>query len=391
MRKTFNKFVPSVLAVGILLASCNKDENFAPEEPSLTGISAKASTKKLPANLGASDRFNLDSSVLMIKDFESKLQLSEAVAPSECEATPFNEVTGHYNDLLVNGFIAAWDRNPDAIGVILEDYFAINRIAATEEDKNTDYFGADGEYTNYVKKRKGSLEKFWDMPNLISVRGQHTETLEDLDFIRSIYENYSFATEEEIDYFLTIAEHFNTVSDQIPENPFFASDGFATFDRKIVIGDGIIAFLEDTGLDPKVVWSSILAHEWGHQIQFLNFGIWEYPIPAFANTAESTRLTELEADFFTGYYLTHKRGATYNWKRVEDFLNGFFNIGDCGFQSPGHHGTPIERLAAARAGNDLANSAQKKGHILSQQAVHDAFLAHLNDILNSPISVSPAR
>ncbi len=391
MRKTFKKLVPSVLAVGILLASCNKDENFAPEDPSITGVSAKASTKKLPASLGSSDRFKLDSSTLKIKDFESKLHLSEAVEPSECGDTPFNEVADFYNDLLTDGFIAVWDGNPDAIGVILEDYFIINQIAAAEEDKNTDYFGPNGEYTNYVKKRTRSLEKFWDMPNMISVRGQHTETLEDLDFIRFIYENYSTATDEEIDYILGIAEYFNTASDQIPENPFFASDGFATFDRKIVIGDGIVTFLEDTGLDPKVVWSSVLAHEWGHQIQFLNFGAWEYPIPAFANTPEATRLTELEADFFTGYYLTHKRGATYNWKRVEDFLTAFFNIGDCSFQSPGHHGTPIERLAAARAGYDLANAAQRKGKILDQQAVHDAFIAQLDEILNSPISVSAAR
>lgn len=391
MKTLSKKLLPLALGLGLVITSCTKDENDVIKEIPVSGVSAKASVKKLPSVLKPSNRFHLSSSGLKVTDFDTKLNLSEAVAPSECSDTPFNEVADFYNDQLIDGFLAAWDGNPDAIEIILGDYFVINQIAATEENKNTDYFGADGEYTNYVKKRVRSLEKFWDMDNLITVNGQHTETLEDLDFIRFVYENYSSATDEEIDYILTIAESFNTASNQIPENPFYASDGFATFDRTIVIGDGIVTLLEDTGLDPKVVWSSILAHEWGHQIQFLNFENWVYPLPAFSNTPESTRMTELEADFITGYYLTHKRGATYNWKRVEDFLTAFFNIGDCGFESPGHHGTPLERLAAAKAGYDLANGAQKKGKILSQQEVHNAFISKLDDILNSPLSIETVK
>lgn len=391
MKKKSNKFSPLVLVAGLLLASCSTEENFETEkEISETPLSVKASAK-LSTKLKPQGMLNFNSRGLKAKDFEPDLRLSDAVAPSECGVTPFDEVANFYNDLLIDGFISAWDGTQLPIDIILGDYFIINQIAAYGEDKNTDYFGANGEYTNYVKNRVRSLEKFWDMPDLVTVNGQHIETLEDLDFIRSVYENYSTATEEEITEILAIAETFNSASDQIPENPFYAADGFATFDRFIIVGDGIVTLLEDTGLDPKVIWSSILAHEWGHQIQFLNFGTWAYPLPAFAGTPESTRMTELEADFITGYYLTHKRGATYNWKRVEDFLTAFFNIGDCGFESPGHHGTPLERLAAARAGYDLANSAKKKGKILSQQAVHDAFLSALGDILNSPLSVEIAR
>lgn len=236
-----------------------------------------------------------------------------------------------------------------------------------------------------MKKSVRSLESFWNMPDLITVNGQHTSTLEDLDFMRYVYENYSSAPPEVIEEILGIASYFNTNSDQIPENPFYAADGFATFDRTIVIGDGIVTLLEDTGIDPKVVWLSILAHEWGHQIQFLNFGDWQYPVPAFIGTPESTRMTELEADFLTGYYLTHKRGATYNWKRVEGFLSAFFNIGDCGFDNDGHHGTPAQRMAAAKAGFNLANKTKKKGQILSQQEVHNDFLAKLDLIIDANI------
>ena len=183
-----------------------------------------------------------------------------------------------------------------------------------------------------------------------------------------------------------IAEQFNTTSDQIPENPFYALDGFATFDGIIVVGDGIVSTLAETGLDPKVVWSGILAHEWGHQLQFQNFGNWAYPIPAFIGTPESTRMTELEADFLTAYYLTHKRGGTYNWKRVEDVLSSFFNIGDCGFESPGHHGTPAQRLEAARQGYLLAANQKKKGQIASAQSVHDAFLSILPSVVGEEVA-----
>ena len=385
MKKNQRKLLSLAVVTGLMLGSCSDDSIQIEETAAPLAVNATASIQT-PTN----GHFNLDFSSA-VREFELDLNLSSAVEPSECEDTPFNEVADYYNNLLIDGFISAWDGNPDAISIILEDYFAINQIAAAYENKNTDYFGADGEYTNYVKQRTKSLEKFWDMGNSITVNGQHTATLEDLDFIRYVYENYSDAPAEEIDYILGIAETFNIGSDQIPENPFFASDGFATFDRTIVIGDGIITLLEDTGLDPKVVWSSILAHEWGHQIQFLNVENWEYPLPAFNNTPESTRMTELEADFITGYYLTHKRGATYNWKRVEDFLSAFFNIGDCGFENPGHHGTPAQRLAAAKAGYDLANGAQKKGKILSQEAVHLAFLAELNSITNTAAPRSVAR
>jgi hypothetical protein len=242
-------------------------------------------------------------------------------------------------------------------------------------------FGVNGKYTKYVEKRVRSLEKFWNMAGVIQVRGQHSSTLEDLDFLRLIYEKYSSATPEEIDYLISIAEQYNNASDQIPENPFFASDGFATFSGFIVIGDGLVDMLAEVGLDPKVVWSSILAHEWAHQIQFANYGIFAYSIPPFIGTPESTRMTELEADFITGYYLTHKRGGTYNWKRIEDVLKSFFEIGDCGFDSNGHHGTPIQRMEAAQQGFLFAQSQQKKGKISSADVVHEAFIDKLDLII----------
>lgn len=394
MKTPLTRITLSVLLAGLFLFSCTKDESQLTEESQLKAVSSKATLKTLPPGSANPNRLIVDRSGISAEDFKIGSSLINVVNPSECGPTPFRGVLTKYNDLLIDDFFSIWDGNFDAYFLVLDDYFIINQIAARFENKNTDYFGANGEYTAYVNNRVRSLEKFWDMPDLIEVNGQHTATLEDLDFIRHVYENYTgdpALPDYIIDYLVGLAAEYNAASAQIPENPFYASDGFATFDRKIVIGDGIVSMLSEVGIDPKVVWSSILAHEWGHQIQFLNYGIFEYPIPPFNGMPESTRMTELEADYLTGYYLTHKRGGTYNWKRVEAVLQSFFEIGDCGFGSGGHHGTPLQRMEAAKKGFDLANDAQKKGKILSQQAVHDAFIAALDGIVGGGVIASSSN
>ncbi len=386
MKNITKTFLITVLALGLVVVSCNKEDNLATEESQITAVAAKAKLKTLPGSEQNPNRITFEQKGLSAHDFAIGSSLINAVDPSECGSTPFRGVLTKYDHLLFNDFLAYWDGNFDAYFLIFGDYFAINQITALYGIKNSDYFGARGEYTQYMKQSTRSLENFWGMQNLVQVRGQHTATLEDPEVIRFIYENFSDATEADIQYLLGLAAYYNAASNQIPENPFFASDGFATTDEDgkgiIVIGDGLVSMLAETGIDAKIVWSSILAHEWGHQVQFLNYGIFDYPIPPFIGTPESTRMTELEADFYTGYYLTHKRGGTYNWKRVEGFLQAFFEIGDCYFADSGHHGTPIQRMASAKLGYELANSAQKKGKILSQQAVHDAFISGLDEIVN---------
>ena len=380
MKKLITPIFLVTLLLTLTLTSCSNEEISSPIAPNaiLEDTPSINSRPALPQNTVGNIDWKMSGTY--VQDFS--FRRIKAVTPSECGDTPFDAVTSFYNDALINSFFDLWDFNFDAVDVVLDDYFVINQIAAQVENKNTDTFGAKGEYTNFVQKTVRNLESFWDMANLISVRGQHTSTLEDLDFIRYVYETYSDATPAEIDYLLSIAEYYNDYSDQIPENPFYAVDGFATSTGIIVIGDGLVSMLSETGLDPKVVWSGILAHEWSHQIQFQNYGLWTYPTPPFIGTPESTRMTELEADFFTGFYLTHKRGGTYNWKRVEDMLSAFYNIGDCLFQNPGHHGTPDQRLEAARQGYLQATAIKKKGHLPNAQSIHDAFIAALPTIVN---------
>jgi hypothetical protein len=252
----------------------------------------------------------------------------------------------------------------------------------TITDESEQYFGDKGQYTNYVNNRVRSLEKFWNMPEEVEVRGQHNSTLDDKEKIIDILYFWYVVEPGEPEFLADFFVDFiNVESTFLVETPLISFDGFAIAlggalgqEDLIVIGDGLVELASEAGVEDKVVWSGILAHEWAHQIQFNNRGVW-YP------TGAITRTTELEADYFTAYYLTHKRGGTYNWKRVQDFLELFYNIGDCLFDDDGHHGTHLQRERAAQYGYELAQSAQKNGKIMTEDEVHEYFLASLDDIL----------
>jgi predicted metalloprotease len=142
------------------------------------------------------------------------------------------------------------------------------------------------------------------------------------------------------------------------------------------MGDGIIEGYAEMGFG-DVAAAAIYGHEFAHHIQFQN-GYFNDPFPT---AAERTRYTELMADAMSAYFMTHKRGMSFNRHRVAQFLEAFFNIGDCGFTSSGHHGTPNQRMRAAQFGFDIANGAHKQGHILSSQAFYELFVAEYPNII----------
>jgi hypothetical protein len=100
-----------------------------------------------------------------------------------------------------------------------------------------------------------------------------------------------------------------------------------------------------------------------------------------ATAPEVTRFDELNADFMAAYFMTHKHGASANKFRVQEFLNAFFQIGDCAFTNAGHHGTPNQRMKAAQLGFDLADQAQKQGQIMTADQAYAVFLANYAAII----------
>jgi len=359
-----------LLGLAVTTVSC--------EQESVNEIESNQANTQNSLNLKGAPQLNLPSTKMQVNlDTENYGEIvRNAVEPSECGPTEFAAVQNVYIGQLVQDPIAL-----DYYTLFLD----INYINSVYLDQGEQYFGAEGDYTKLMVKRERELERFWNMENEIRVQGQHTASLTDRDVLVQAFSEYFTIGEQPIpeeianlyaDELLAAAE----ASPNLPENPFFATDGFATFTKTIVIGDGLVSWMAETGISEDIVWTGILAHEWAHQVQFKNYEDW-YPNGAAQDPAESTRYTELEADFLAAYYMTHKRGATYNWKRVEGFYELFFQIGDCGFANSGHHGTPSQRLAAAQLGFEIARSAQKQGHILTQDEAHEIFTENIDSLL----------
>lgn len=110
---------------------------------------------------------------------------------------------------------------------------------------------------------------------------------------------------------------------------------------KIYYGYAIFADAKAKG--GNIVNAMILAHEYGHQLQYA------YNLPS---VNESTaRPNELEADGFAGYYL--RKPAGYNQSSFTAIAAAYEfaqSIGDYSTTSAGHHGTPPQRRSAVRLG-----------------------------------------
>jgi hypothetical protein len=101
-----------------------------------------------------------------------------------------------------------------------------------------------------------------------------------------------------------------------------------------------VRLLNENGLDRLV----IMAHEFGHILQFKH-GL----VPG------SAREMEPHADFLAGWAIDKSKVSALFDDRDRSFENAvqlMFSMGDTAFYSPKHHGTPKQRAAMVRAGQD---------------------------------------
>ncbi|MEU0837633.1 hypothetical protein [Streptomyces sp. NPDC005969] len=261
-------------------------------------------------------------------------------------------------------------------------------LFGSESKSNT--FGYNGEYTNELTSEGKNLKRFWDIySDDIQIVPMHGRELfsspERLTRLVSVL----YGVEGEDAQYL--AWLFNALVNLDPvlqggDNPYFTFNAFAFTEKgdpepmgvsdRIVMGDGILQALKAVGLGDTAP-RAILAHEFGHHVQ--------YEDNLFDNTTltgpEATRRTELMADAFGTYFLTHSRGEALNAKRVLGSEKSFYEVGDCHFSSPGHHGTPNQRLAASSWAASVANGAANQGHILPSLKLDELFEAKLPDIV----------
>ncbi|SHO64883.1 hypothetical protein [Algoriphagus zhangzhouensis] len=312
--------------------------------------------------------------------YRELVQRAMAVEPTECSSTEF--------DAWINEELADWAFNEIFWASItgMLDFPTYDALLFSNTSEG-EYFGKDGEYTQKMTKTFKDLKRFWTIDSEdIVLAAMHGNMLQDRDRLIRIDQILYLDDLPTAEYW---ADLILELLEEIPqyrngEHPIFTLNAFAQsafffppvgeVPSKIIMGDGILEGYETLGFG-DVAPQAILAHEFGHHIQFQLDLFEEFRSP------EATRRTELMADAYSAYYLSHSKGATMQWKRVQQFLEVFFAIGDCGFESYGHHGTPIQRMAAAEWGYELADQAQKQGHIMDPLEFATLFDAALPELV----------
>ncbi len=246
-------------------------------------------------------------------------------------------------------------------------------LFGTESKANT--FGIDGQYTSLLTSQMKDLRAFWDIQgNDIQLVPMHGADLyKDADRLARLLGVLFGLTPDSA---LNVARMIIELMDLVPgfqggAHPLFTLNAFA-FDpsdepafvafgmtKSIVMGDGILQGFAAIGIDEKVGPRAILAHEYGHQVQFAK-KLFESTLTG----AEATRRTELMADGLGTYFMVHSKGEALNATRTLADQKTFYNVGDCGFASDGHHGTPNQRYTTSGWAVSVVNSAADQGHQL---------------------------
>lgn len=386
-----------IMANLILFTGCKKDKEAADQSSkSDLKVQGQAATKPVSAQTLQKLR-NMEVALpasakqLLRQKFRIALNTHPEYRDRVLKALKI-EATVCDDNTLINQFLSQQlaDWNNEIIGYVLEtamlDLPTYDALVFENSSANQ-YFGKNGEYTQTLTKTFKDLKRFWNIETSDMVlAAMHGNMLTNKAKLIRTYEILGLPTPVASDY----ADFVLAILDAFPQlrngdHPIFTFNAFAQpsfvfapvgiIPNKIVMGDGILEAYTAIGYG-DVAPRAILAHEFGHHIQF-QLGLF-----TDENTPEATRRTELMADAYSAYYLSHARGASMQWKRVQQFLVVFFNIGDCSFSSTNHHGTPTQRMAAAQFGYNVANNAQKQGHILTGQQFDALFEAALPQIVS---------
>lgn len=214
-------------------------------------------------------------------------------------------------------------------------------------------------YKDGLTSTFGTAQRFWDVRlNNVQLMAMHGGMLTDVNRVASVVQfMYGVGPADATD----IAKDLITMVESDPalkngDNPIFTLNAFAfsgegdpdpvirKLKDKMVFGDGILDALKSIGLN-KVGPNAVLGHEMSHHVQYED-NLFDSPLTG----AEATRRTELMADAFGTYFVTHKKGLGMKPAQILQVEESFYDVGDCQFSSPGHHGTPNQRKAASSWG-----------------------------------------
>ena len=389
-------FKPRTLGLGlglVLLAVGCRDDRSAPTDPAPASPDLKQQQLSLPPHITKQPGTFTAPAGLRVSDLDGVGLARRVIDPTDYVCSSSTPVVNWFLGE-VNEFI---QEEPAIFNFIFNVVWADlipqwEALFLLEPDRSQE-FGYDGEFTHVIRKTERDVKRFWDIQSSdILVVPMKGTMLQDAGRVARTYELEEippfFGLSPSDAAFVAGLVRSAILSSNVVDggdhplfsfNAFAFSDGPGPLPDKIVMGDGVLEGYKVVGFE-DVAPQAVFAHEFAHHIQFEN-GYFEDPVPGATTQAELTRYTELMADAYAAYYLTHKRGATMNQKRVAEFLQVFFQIGDCQFDSPGHHGTPNQRMRAAEFGFSVADEAQKQGHILSSEEFHDRFVAVYPDLI----------
>lgn len=416
MTKNLFKLSSAIAVSALMLFSCTKesDDLRTPETGSVTkqfksteaGVKLRASAAEFEQIMNlykrSHDGENVDVEAKALLDkivstetgtsYDEQLykrSLLRVINPAAYACDP----TVSKMDAYLNGTIKDWTLMDMLMVYLFSDYLTEYTIFIHNTNPKDQVFGMNGEYTNKVNQTFDQLNKFYgyqdESIDLVSFKGSFFA--DEAGISRLYQEGYGY-DKATADYFaLFFHQYFSQPQFWEMNHPFLTFNAFAVSpmqventnlitNYKIALGDGMMDFYASIGL-ADVAPQAILAHEYAHQIQMRK----DYFLtPASSkDLPEATRYSELMADAYASYFLTDKRGATMNAKRVEQFFQVFYNIGDCGFSDPGHHGTFNQRLSASKFGFKVADDTQKNGHIMAIEEFYAEFNKAYNDILKA--------
>jgi len=380
----------------LLLAATGCDQRVTEPAPEATGpaLSAIAETDGIsaagidrPSSLALADGRIADGGL-----FNLGVDPTEAINPDDYICPSSTPIFDIYNDAFVQLIVEEFDiflfLYADVWADLLPQYEALIFL---ESDRKQEY-GYDGEFTNAINRTNKDLRRFSDIPSdelqVVPMKGSMLYDTERVAraYMSPLVPPFGGLSEADAYFVAGLIQDALDASELLDggDHPLFSFNAFAFsgsaglgIPPKIIMGDAILNGYADLGFG-DVAPQAILSHEWAHHIQYA-YGWFNDEVPSLdppADAAEETRYSELMADAWAAYYLTHSRGGTMNQKRVVQFLEVFYQIGDCAFSDPSHHGTPNQRMKAAEFGFDLADQAQKQGHIMSSAEFHEVFVAN---------------
>lgn len=317
---------------------------------------------KLPANWeqlrdAARHRFDIDHSPAEAI-LRGKLDHAEQAPPGAIDPTDY-ECAPTALDAYVDQILAPIDPITllilSLVGALdIPTYDAL--LYGTPKDSDYDLLPA---YDADLRTAFNYSQRFWDVRlNDVQLLAMHGEMITDLNKVaRTVEYLYGVGPADATEIATDIVDIVE--SDPALEggaNPIFTLNAFAftgegdpdpvirKLKDKTIFGDGILAALKAIGLR-GVGPEAVMGHEMAHHVQFED-GLFESDLPA----PEATRRTELMADGFGTYFATHKKGMGFKPAQILKVGQTFYDVGDCAFDNPGHHGTPNQRRAASAWG-----------------------------------------